>query len=1276
MPTQMALPAAKHLNRGLFSDYYLDHIVPTLSEYQSDNLHAQARAVRDELRALLDVLHPENLDEAQLEDRWIKPVLARLGHHWSVQVKLRYRDRGHRKPDYVFTATADDANAFTNQIYEPAQIAHALALGDAKRWGTTLDLTTGREGNPSQQIDEYLRYSELPWGILTDGRFWRLYGRDSSKDNRYYAVDLPTLLQSGSADDFLYFYLFFRREAFSKDADGWLNRVLTGSVDYAESLSERLEQEIYDALELIAQGFLRFRRNRLTPDAPTLKTIYEQSLVLLYRLLFVFYAESRDIFLLDSEEHYGGVSSLTHIKKMAAERLDFRSSDLEREVDFSRFYGMLNDLFFIVDAGSPDLGVPPYNGRLFSTETHPFLAEKTVGDAYLVPALDKLARVDSGVKRDGRLRRVFVDYRDLDVRHLGAIYEKLLEYQLDIATEPLTLKDGKYAPASAGDKIIKQPGEVYLRTGSNERKITGSYYTPDYIVRFIVERTLEPLLNDITRQHAALDADGHWLVRDPEALRRAILAINVLDPATGSGHFMVEAVAYMAEWLRRLGLPAEVEDEDELVYWKRQVVSACIYGVDVNPLAVELARLSLWLTTIARGRPLSFLDHHVRLGNTLVGARITDVTPTLPNHRANNGDQPTLPGEFAFTRTVSDAVGRMGVIETIIAAQVADVKRQEQDYASLDAELDRWRKLAHVWTARHFGLNLTPEQWRAVYDYLVNGSAEAQAAAAPIIEQANRLHSDYHFFHWDLAFPEVFFGADGQPRPDAGFDAVIGNPPYVRQERIQPYKPYLEAHYAVYSGTADLFLYFYERALNLVKPSRRVGFITSGTYMNSNSAVAFRRYLHRSAAFETVVNFGENQPFKGAEMVYPTIAILQKDRPAPTFRSLFVEDVYRHSELSQSLTLPMVDTAADVTALDEWRFQSVELTRLFQKITQGQQTLSEATDDKIYFGIKTGFNEAFFIDSKTLNQLITKQPNSADILKPLLRGQNLRPWYHHMADEHVIFTYHGIDIASYPAIKDYLEQFHPLLEPKPDNWIGDWKGRKPGAYRWYEIQDNVAYHNEFEKPKIVTPDIAKIPRFSWDETGSYIDATGTVIIPKGQATLALLNSRVLWFAFSQIAIPLRLRAGLWQYRGKLQFLRRLPIPELTAAQEAALGELAEAITDLARTRYALHEAIRGRIRDDLGAGGKLNNALDEWWALDFPTLRAEVKKAFKNDIPLRERGDWESFLADQQARHHALTAQIVEREIHLNAVVYDAFNLAPDEIALIERSTKYPYGAV
>jgi hypothetical protein len=252
-PSQMRLNTPNYFNRGLFSDHYLDEVATALAEWQSPTLFAQVKTVRDELRAKLESLPVENLDEAQLEERWIKPVLEYLGHYWSVQVKIRYRERGFRKPDYVFAATESAAQSFTNQIYEPADLKQALAIGDAKRWGVNLDQSGGKdERNPSQQIDEYLRYSEVDWGILTDGRYWRLYERTTSKNNVFYAVDLPDLLQRDSVEDFYYFYLFFRREAFARD--GWLDRLLKGSVDYAESLSDRLEDEVYNALELIAQG--------------------------------------------------------------------------------------------------------------------------------------------------------------------------------------------------------------------------------------------------------------------------------------------------------------------------------------------------------------------------------------------------------------------------------------------------------------------------------------------------------------------------------------------------------------------------------------------------------------------------------------------------------------------------------------------------------------------------------------------------------------------------------------------------------------------------------------------------------------------------------------------------------------------------------------------------------------------------------------------------------------------------------------------------------------
>ncbi|MBN8592270.1 MAG: Eco57I restriction-modification methylase domain-containing protein [Anaerolineae bacterium] len=1278
-PDQMNLLTARHLNQGLFSDYYLDDVVPTLPDWNQDGAaYQQMVALRASLRELLDRLKPETLDEAQLEELWVKPVLEALGHHWSVQVKIRYRDKGFRKPDYVFTRTQAEAEALSNAIYDPAQIAHTLAVGDAKRWGAKLDQSSGNERNPSQQIDEYLRYSERPWGILTDGRIWRLYHRESSKDNAYYAVDLPALLTSRddrANEHFGYFLFFFRQAAFTPD--GWLEKILKGSVDYAEGLSDALEEEVYLALQLIAQGFLDYRRNRLKPEPATLRQIYEQSLVLLYRLLFILYAESRDVLPLSENRLYRDNQSLYAIARRVKDLLE-RPTDLARAVDTGSIYTALNDLFYIIDVGSPQYEIAPYNGRLFSAEEHPFLADKNVGDAFLAPAVDKLTRIASKTRtRD----RVFVDYRDLDVRHLGAIYERLLEYELDQAATPLTLKEGKYAPAAAGAKVVVESGALYLRTGNNERKITGSYYTPDYIVRFIVERTLEPLLTDITARHADLDSEGHWLIRDAAALRAAVLGINVLDPATGSGHFMVEAVAYIAEWLRRLALhPADLSaDEDELVYWKRQVVTNCIYGVDVNPLAVELAKLSLWLTTLAKGRPLSFLDHHVRPGNTLVGELAPPLQPSSARERGPGGEASASAanGASAGGEVLAAAVTQMSAIETTVARVVGDVKGQEQSWADLQTALEPLRRAADAATAAFFAPPLQPSEARETRQRLGGEASAGQGGEV--------LAAQHRFFHWGLTFPEVFFNPDGTPQAEAGFDAVIGNPPYVRQQTISAYKPYLAANYQIFHNSADLFLYFFERAFTLLKPGHRMGFITSGTYMNSSGTANFRKYIHENYGFEAVINFGENQPFKGAEMVYPTISILRKDKALPTFKSMFLEDVYRRESLGDAIkSLPMVDTSSEVTGLAEWRFQSLELTRLFRNIMSSATALDEAVSGQIFYGILTGFNEAFYVDSQTRDRLIREDGSSTDLIKSMVRGQDLRPWYQKFEDTYLIFSRQGTEIDKYPAIKRHLETYRERLEVKPGDWDenanGKWAGRTSGNYTWFEWHDTVAYYREFQKPKIFGPDIGKLPRFSWNETEVYCNDKGFIIIPPNVSFLALLNSRVVWFALSQIATPLRLRAGLWQYQSKIQFIKRLPIPALTAAQESTLGALAEEITALAGSRYRLHESARHRISADLGAqgaGGKFNKVLYKWWDLpDLAAFRAEVKKSFKAEVPVKERGDWESWLTDQQAQHRALTDQIIDREARLNAVVYQAFELLPDEIALVERATKYPYGAV
>ncbi len=1270
----------KHLNRGLFADYYLDEKLGDQPEWDTTLLTAAERCFA-QIKALRTTVQPATLNEAQLEEGWIQPVMRLLGHHYAVQGQIRFRDGGHRKPDYIFLETEAEKQAITSKVYEIGQMDKWLAVGDAKRWGAKLDQSSDKERNPSQQIDEYLRYSERPWGILTDGRYWRLYHRDTSKYNNYYAVDLESMLERGDVNVFRYFYAFFRLEAFTS---GWLAKVLQGSEDFAQKLTDRLEDQVYDALEMIAQGFLEHRRNRLTADRETLDNIYKHSLVLLYRLLFIFYAESREILPLDNAA-YRIQMSMDSIKKEVASPLD-RSVNLISGT--SHIHTRLSDLFLAIDEGNPKIDLPPYNGRLFSDTEHPFLHDKIVANEYLIPALDKLARVNDGDKR------VYVDYRDLEVRHLGSIYEKLLEYNLHIADQPLTLKGGQYAPAAASDTILKQAGKVYLRTGSNERKVTGSYYTPDYIVRFIVEKTLEPLLTAITIRHADLSEDASWKVREGEAtaLIAEVLALNILDPATGSGHFVVDATAYIAEWLRGLGIrPADLGDEDELVYWKRQVASACIYAVDINPLAVELAKLSMWLTTLAKGKPLSFLDHHIRVGNSLVGTNLSAIDDTavsikeeekrrkalaLKRQKEATTGQIVMFSDADFSAGVSFAVQQMSAIENTIADHVADVKNQEHLYADLTQRLSAWKQAADVWTARYFGLEMTAAQWKNVRDFTTTGLIPDTVQT--LVDKAQALAAQQHFFHWELAFPEIFYDANGQPKANPGFDAVVGNPPYVRQERLQPIKPFLQSHYEVYSGTADLFLYFYERGIGFLKQERRLGYITSGTYMNSNSAKSFRQYIHDHSGMEWVANFGENQPFRGAEMVYPTIAVMRSGKPRETFRNLFIEGNVPFAQLGAAVENgEWVDSLTEATSREEWRFQPKEISQLFQKITRTHPTLGAI--GTIFYGIKTGFNEAFIVDERIKQYLVDEHSSSTEIIKPLLRGQDLRPWYQNDKNLFLILAYQGINIEEYPAVKRHLEKYRASLEPKPDNWTGKWNGRASGSYQWYELQTTTtaSYRQMSDASKICWPDISKLPRFSRNKE-SYFNNTVYMIDEDSSALLALLQSRPVWFALSQLAQPLRLRAGLWQYRLFTQFIERLPIPTLTAEQESSLAAIAEEITGLAKSRYQQHEDMRLTIRNQFG-GGEITTrvALYKWWEIaDEKALNDEIKHQLGQEIPLNKRSEWRGFLGEQTAGHQRLTAQIVALETRLNAIVYDAFDLTPDERVLIEQATKYPYGEV
>ncbi len=1246
-----------HRNHGLFSDHYLNLTLPDRPDWKA--LEDEANVAMLAVSGLFEAYTPST-NEAQVEEELMRPMLRLLGHEDTFEVQPALQTpEGTKRPDYVLYR--DAASLATNKnttLTDQSLRGRAFAVADAKYWDRPLDLSLKKGNqdafsnkNPSFQISFYMQHAGTDWGILTNGRLWRLYHRDSAhKLDRFYEVDLKALSDSGDVGSFLYFYAFFRRAAFDDGPLG-VGALLSESEDYARNIGDSLKSQVYEALRHLAQGFLDYPPNKLESEEETLREVYDSALILLYRLLFVLYAESRDLLPVRDSQDYRDYYSLHAIKHDVAAGLVGGRTLLPTS---ATLWPRLKELFGIIDAGSPPLNVATFNGGLFDGERHPFLENYSVGDGHLREAVDRLSRVEGQ----------FVDYRDLAERHLGTIYEGLLEYHLEASTT--------------------EPGwTVALLDDRGERKATGSYYTPDYIVKYIVEATVGPMLRKAV-EGASSD----------EKKVAAVLEVNVLDPSMGSGHFLVEVTEYIARFLVELGVTPEDEAGEaldaasELAYWKRRVAQSCVYGVDLNPLAVDLAKLSLWLATVAKDRPLSFLDHHLRTGNSLVGGRISDLQPGGAKKRKkkakDDGAQLSMLEDDAFRQSMSTAVSNIWLIEESSADTVEDVKEQERLYARLREDLiRRYARLADVATATHFGVEVDLSLWEPLADYITKSNVVMLPQFQRWLDEAQAQAAESRFFHWELEFPDVFFDRQGLPLgDDAGFDAVVGNPPYVRQERLAPLKPYFkEAYPETYHGVADLFVYFFGQGLKQLRRGGRLSYISSNSWLRANYATPLRTFLREEATIEELIDLGDNRVFVDAPDLYPAIHVVRRDPPPVDHTAQAA--VFTRGEGLASFDDRIADKLFPLSIHDQldtgWQLGDAAGRKVFAKLIAKGKTLEETVDGEMYRGAVTGFNKAFVIDQTVRNRLVEEDIASEKIIKPFLRGEDLRPWYHEDEGQWLIFTRRGIDIEAYPAIKNYLQQYRKQLEPRPKSWDSQqrWPGRKSGSYKWYEIQDSADYFAAFEQPKILWPDIAKFPRFSWENSGFYVGDTGFAAVPNEPWVIACLASRCSWFFISRSAMGFGERAGTDRFRLKIQYMENISLPDPSIEEREKLGALALGITEQARARYTLHERARRRIFSDLGTPEKkLNQKLTAWWNLDFPALRAEVKKVFKSDIPLAERDDWEDWLAGRRAEHERLTAEIVRRETELNERVYELFDLGPEEIQIIEESTRYCYGEV
>ena len=815
---------------SLFAEDLLAEKVADLAAWQGFDV-AGVDAFEQELRAVADGFPVERQpNESQTEDDLIWPVLRALGWTASLrQQNLEPRGRQHVPDGLLFAG--DEAKRRANAVRADwDRYRFGAAVVESKRWRQALDRRSGpdEQSAPSSQILRYLRRVDdltagvLRWGVLTNGARWRLYYAGArSVSEQFFEVDLGAALGLTTADGALFavseeerrreltlFALFFAPAAFAPGAaDGrtFHQRALDEGRLYQERVTAGLSEVVFgDVFPRLARAVAA-----AAPDAP-LPEVRDAALILLYRLLFLFYAEDRGLLPVNDPRyaHYSFRRAREDVGRVQEEGGVFASV-------ITSYWGTVNGLCRLIGGGDPGIGLPAYDGGLFDAARAPLLGRIELGDHVMARVIDALSF------QSGEGGRRYVNYRGLSVRQLGSIYERLLEQQ--VARAP-------GGPADGGGEIIVRP-DVFAR------KDSGSYYTPDDLVELIVRDTVGPLID---ARVDAFDAKARTLARSRRRkadklaeLRRLdpgerILDLKVCDPAMGSGHFLVGLVDYLADraidamaeaaaavdgyvsplaeridavrrTVRRnaetFGWAVDVTQLDDRRIVRRMVLKRCVHGVDKNPLAVELAKVTLWLHTFTAGAPLGFLDHHLRCGDSLFGAWV---------HQGFDAAQRHGGGALFLHQPLnraSRAAESMRTIEDLTDAEIAEADQSAGFFAEMDemtSPLTSFLSLVHAfdWLT---GLDADDEgTWKAFLSsafgdpvQIAAGEAVPEGAAPEEIERidgllarARALAGEERFLHWQAAFPGIWRDWELRER-QGGFDAVIGNPPWDRMKLQQ-----------------------------------------------------------------------------------------------------------------------------------------------------------------------------------------------------------------------------------------------------------------------------------------------------------------------------------------------------------------------------------------------------------------------------------------------------------------------------------------------------------
>lgn len=941
----------------------------------------------------LESLRADSLATTETRQQWVLPLLGLLGYQLDFQPK-------HTEANgKLYPLSHRVAN-------RGGTVVHVVGYRDPAGLDRKAEQRSGAlRMSAHAMVQEYLNLADELYGLVTNGRVLRLL-RDSSRLIKltYLEFDLDRIFSDGLFADFavLYRLLHATRLPINRDeaAQSWIERYHQDSLDAGSRIREGLSKAVEQAIKSLANGFLQHKTNdelrqqvasgRLPADE-----FYKHLLRLIYRLLFLMVIEERGLVFpagaqAGYREIYERFYSLMRLRRMSEKRhlADRRHGDL---------WQSLQATFRLFEAGGPGikLGLLPLAGDLFDREAIGILARCTLGNDVLLGALRALniyVRPDNG-------QLIRVNYGALNVEEFGSVYEGLLEY------EPVILPDGAqiYFDFKQGD----------------ERANTGSHYTPDELVQPLIKHSLDHLI--VERLQA----------KDPEA---ALLDLRVADVACGSGHILLAAARRIGQ---ELAIVRTGEDQPSPLAMRtavRDVIRHCIYGVDLNPLAVELCKVALWLEAHVPGEPLSFLDHHIKCGNAIVGyVRREDIElrgvpdeafTAMPGDdkeaaaalRKRNKDERAGQKSLKFApeveRQFDETLKGWRGLDNLPEHTPEEVEAKRQRFLMLSQSTEAlWlEQLAAIPIAQFYipklkdwpGMHVTEAEFRQYW----KGERKPQGQA---MTEAWAMAERKRFFHWFLAFPEIV--------SRGGFDCLLGNPPYLGRGSIRStygdsFCQYVQWQFKP-AGVSDLVVYFVQRLQSLLRPRGLAAFITTNSIRDGEI---------RKDGLEVALS-------RGASIIFAVRAVRWSGR-ANVFVSL----------------LSLHQGPWDGARVLDGRPADIINAFLEDGSDEGDSLRLKINEGRIHQG-SIILGDGFFLTEAEADRLIAEEPQSNECIQPILNGQELNSSPAQLPERQVINLRELSceEAMRYPAILDRLRQLVKPVRGKAGNpgaWWLFWRPRR------------------------------------------------------------------------------------------------------------------------------------------------------------------------------------------------------------------------------------------